>query len=104
MSHSITILIEEDFTHKLDRSEVEHIASIVHGAAVEVAVASGGTNAVHSTICGGYRRGKQQSGDVDIVLTHESCHGFTDMMKPLIRRLEIIGLLDQEIIASSQYL
>lgn len=56
---------EEFNEHKIPRAEVERIADIIISAARKV-----GGEKWDGIVCGGYRRGKGQSGDVDIVLSH----------------------------------
>lgn len=51
---------------RLSRAEVERIAGLIIAAARAV----GGDDAWEGLVCGGYRRGKESSGDVDIVLSH----------------------------------
>ena len=56
---------EEFNENKITRPEVERIADIILSAARKV-----GGEKWDGIVCGGYRRGKCQSGDVDIVLSH----------------------------------
>ncbi|KAF8419556.1 hypothetical protein EV426DRAFT_638320 [Tirmania nivea] len=56
---------EELNKHKIPRAEVERIADIILATARKA-----GGEKWDGIVCGGYRRGKDQSGDVDIVLSH----------------------------------
>ena len=56
---------EEFNTHKIPRAEVERIADVILSVARKV-----GGGEWDGIVCGGYRRGKAQSGDVDVVLSH----------------------------------
>lgn len=67
---------------------MEYIGTLVAGAARTVLRKLGITSEMSSEICGGYRRGKELSGDVDILLTHETVHGYHDMLEPLLAELE----------------
>lgn len=55
----------DEFQLKIPRSEVESIASIVHEHGKRVTDAN-----LECIIVGGYRRGKAESGDVDLILSH----------------------------------
>ncbi|KAG8907262.1 hypothetical protein FRB99_004956 [Tulasnella sp. 403] len=77
----------EDFEKPIPRDEVERIA-------VEV---TKHLNAIVPgclyTICGGYRRGKSVSNDVDIVFTHPSPEFFKGLCARLVERLTESGLV-----------
>lgn len=67
---------------KIPRSEVESIAATIQASAREL------DPGYQMTIVGGYRRGKNQSGDVDVILSHPS-EDKTDMLvKKIALRLE----------------
>lgn len=53
----------------------------------------GSQEAVSTTVCGGFRRGKSESGDVDILLCHETSHSMETMLTPLLARLEELQFL-----------
>ncbi|KAI9780052.1 MAG: hypothetical protein M1839_007034 [Geoglossum umbratile] len=55
----------EEFQEKISRQEVESIAEIIAQHARRVR-----DDGIECCIVGGYRRGKQESGDVDVILTH----------------------------------
>ncbi|BFZ54415.1 hypothetical protein PYCC9005_001451 [Savitreella phatthalungensis] len=80
----------DDFCRKIPRADVEEIAEMVRIAAQELA----SPDPVDLTICGGYRRGKIDSGDVDVVLTSTNRFGLDTMLDPLLQRLEDTGLVD----------
>jgi DNA polymerase IV len=75
----------DDFLIKIPRSEVEEIVRVVHDAAQRV---FGHDSPVDSTCCGSYRRGKAESGDVDVVLTHISIHDTAAALRRVIHELE----------------
>ncbi|KAL9049823.1 MAG: hypothetical protein Q9162_006997 [Coniocarpon cinnabarinum] len=57
----------DELQQKIPRAEVEEIRDIVHRHAQRVC---GGPDGVRTTIVGGYRRGKAESGDADIMVSH----------------------------------
>lgn len=63
----------DDMQVKIPREEVARIAAVVQEATA-AAVAELGANAptgeLHCIPCGSYRRGKPQSGDVDMIVSH----------------------------------
>ncbi|KAH8882814.1 Nucleotidyltransferase [Thozetella sp. PMI_491] len=65
----------DDFQLRIPRSEVENIAGTVLEHAKRI------DEGYKMTIVGGYRRGKEESGDVDVVLSHPdeaATHNFID--------------------------
>ncbi|EME84056.1 uncharacterized protein MYCFIDRAFT_162909 [Pseudocercospora fijiensis CIRAD86] len=60
----------DEFQDLIPRAEVEQICEVIRKHAVKVR-----DDGIQTVIVGGYRRGKEASGDVDIVVTHpnESC-------------------------------
>ncbi|KAJ4434325.1 hypothetical protein ANN_22882 [Periplaneta americana] len=87
----------EDFEKKIPRQEIEEIENIIK-------------NEVHKldpeyliTICGSYRRGKPESGDVDVLLTHPSytsVHGSkkkSHLLKQVVDLLHSKGLITDTI-------
>ena len=71
---------------KMPRSEVEAIAAIVaeHGCRVT-------DSALECIIVGGYRRGKDNCGDVDIILSHRDEHQTYNLVDRVTRSLETEG-------------
>ena len=78
----------EDFLIAIPREEVARIGQIVVEAGHTVLRGLGIEGELSYEICGGYRRGKEKSGDVDIVLTHETCHTYDNMLTPLLKEME----------------
>lgn len=56
----------EDFEKKIPRLEIEHIEKLIRKTILEL------DKDFIITICGSYRRGNSQSGDIDVLLTHKS--------------------------------
>lgn len=88
----------DDFEKKIPRAEIEKIEN-------EVKDAISSLDPLYMiTICGSYRRGKTESGDVDVLLTHPK---FTSMknekglalslLKPVVEKLEEISLITDTI-------
>ncbi|CAK5282363.1 unnamed protein product [Mycena citricolor] len=81
--------LREDLSEKIPREEVEQLHSIV---AEELQRLLPGCS---STIVGGYRRGKPQSNDIDIVVTHprigsSRTHGLGDAIVKLLYERGIV--------------
>ncbi|CAK9831774.1 DNA polymerase beta [Anthophora retusa] len=54
----------EDFEKRIPRAEIEQLEKMMKEAVAEL------SNEYILTICGSYRRGKEESGDIDVLLTH----------------------------------
>ena len=76
----------DEFQLKMPRSEVENIAAIVaeHGRSVT-------DSGLECVIVGGYRRGKNECGDVDIILSHREEHHTYNLVDRVTRSLETEG-------------
>ncbi|THX29343.1 Nucleotidyltransferase [Aureobasidium pullulans] len=75
----------DEFLLPIPRSEVEDIAATIHKHAVKLRDAG-----IQSLVVGGYRRGKEHCGDVDIILSHP------DESKTLNIITDIVASLEQE--------
>jgi DNA polymerase IV len=73
----------DEFLVKIPRKEVEDIAAIVveHAKAVR-------DDGIECCIVGGYRRGKQACGDVDMILSHREHSKTRDLIEDVVRSLE----------------
>ena len=76
----------DEFLLKIPRSEVEAITAIIHRHAQFVTDAN-----VESIIVGGYRRGKTESGDVDVILSHRSESMTQNLVDRVVKSLEKEG-------------
>ncbi|KAL8897472.1 MAG: hypothetical protein Q9207_007202 [Kuettlingeria erythrocarpa] len=76
----------EEFLLKLPRAEVESIAEIVKRHAQSVV-----DERVECIIVGGYRRGKAESGDVDLILSHPEQSATAGLVDKVVRNLETDG-------------
>ncbi|KAI4460614.1 dna polymerase type-x family member [Holotrichia oblita] len=82
----------EDFQKKIPREEIEKIEEIIED---ELRVLDAD---YHITICGSYRRGKLESGDIDVLITHpkytaETHNKHNDRLKKIVNALEKSGLI-----------
>jgi DNA polymerase IV len=74
----------EEFQEGIPRGESENIANVIRDHAGRVR-AGGGMECI---IVGGYRRGKELSGDVDIIVTHRDDAVTHDLVTDLVASLE----------------
>ncbi|GAA5960812.1 hypothetical protein JCM3765_000826 [Sporobolomyces pararoseus] len=78
----------DDIQEKIPRSEVESIQEFVR---IQLDRIKPGA---HTVLCGGYRRGKTMSNDVDILITYPHQDGRErGVLRKLVRRLEAKGLI-----------
>ena len=82
----------DEFLEKIPRSESEQIASIVWEHAKKLMGED-----VQYMIVGGYRRGKAESGDVDIILSHPDEEKTLNMIEPLVASLGRSGWVTHEL-------
>ncbi|OJD36156.1 terminal deoxynucleotidyl transferase [Diplodia corticola] len=73
----------DEFQQGIPRTEVERIAAIVRDHAIRVR-----DERVDVIIVGGYRRGKEATGDVDLIVTHRDFHATENLITDLIASLE----------------
>ena len=76
----------EEFLDKIPRTEVEQIARTVHTHAVLVR-----DDRIQSLVVGGYRRGKDASGDVDIIISHPEQAQTLNIIYDVVASLETEG-------------
>ena len=91
----IGVKFYEEFGLAIPRGEVERIADVVlrHARGVRGVEEMdwGGERDVVCVIVGGYRRGKRESGDVDVVLSHREEVVTSDLVVDVVRSLESEG-------------
>lgn len=87
----------DEFQRKIPRKEVEFIARKIHEATETVCKDAKG---VRSTIVGGYRRGKAESGDVDVIVTHLDDSETIDLIQEIVRELVNRGWITHELSTS----
>ncbi|EXJ89337.1 hypothetical protein A1O3_02404 [Capronia epimyces CBS 606.96] len=85
----------DEFQDKIPRAEVEQIGAVIHHHARSVLKIQpaqyGSVEDVECIIVGGYRRGKQASGDVDVVLSHRDETKTHHLVGHIVRSLELEG-------------
>ena len=86
---------EEFNEHKIPRSEVEEIGRIVGDACQAVAAGT------VCEICGGYRRGKSESGDVDIIISNPTPRSTQNLCFGLVKVLEERGIISHTLTISN---
>ncbi|KAM5545049.1 hypothetical protein V8D89_001160 [Ganoderma adspersum] len=83
----IAIGLREDLMKKIPRAEVEEMGRVVMKELDEL------EPGCVSTISGGYRRGKPESNDVDIVFTHPDASKVKGLCKRFVHRLHERGMV-----------
>ncbi|KAH9856763.1 Nucleotidyltransferase [Lenzites betulinus] len=83
----VALGLREDFSRKIPRYEVEEMGRVVMRELDEL------QPGCVSTIAGGYRRGKLDSNDVDIVFTHPDANKVKGLCKRLVQRLHERGMV-----------
>ena len=90
----IGVKFYEEFGRKIPRAEVEGICDVVlrHARLVRGVeeVEWGGERDMVAVIVGGYRRGKEESGDVDVVLSHRDSAVTENLV------VDVVGSLERE--------
>jgi len=81
------LALYDDFNVKISREEIEEIARLIMQELEHIL-----PGCVH-TITGGYRRGKAESNDIDIVFTHPQHGKGKGTLERLVSRLQRRGLL-----------
>ncbi|MCJ1434940.1 hypothetical protein MMC27_004310 [Xylographa pallens] len=76
----------EEFELKIPRSEVEYIASVVTYHAKKVV-----DDQIECVVVGGYRRGRRENGDVDIIVSHRDESATNHVINPIVAALETAG-------------
>ncbi|KAI9659281.1 MAG: hypothetical protein M1821_001539 [Bathelium mastoideum] len=76
----------EEFLDKIPRQEVEQIAHTIHKHAVAAR-----DNRIQSLVVGGYRRGNEGSGDVDIIISHPEQEHTLNLVHDIVYKLEASG-------------
>ncbi|KAG8815000.1 hypothetical protein FRC17_000901 [Serendipita sp. 399] len=90
-----SISLRDEFSVKIARAEVEEVARIIMDELEKIQ-----PGFVH-TITGGYRRGKSESNDIDIVFSHGKSGQGRGSMQDLVSRLQKQGLITHLLPATS---
>jgi DNA polymerase IV len=91
----IGVKFYDEFLDLIPRPEVEEIGRIVHAHAVKVR-----DEGVQSLIVGGYRRGKEASGDVDIIVSHPDEKQTLNIVNDIVTSLEDEGWITHTLLLS----
>jgi len=79
----IGIKYYDEFLVSIPRPEVEQIAAVVREHAVKLR-----DERITVTIVGGYRRGKTESGDVDMIVSHPDLESTAGLVREIVESLE----------------
>ncbi|KAJ4984106.1 DNA polymerase type-X family protein pol4 [Stagonosporopsis vannaccii] len=79
----IGIKYYDEFLSLIPRAEVEQIAEVVRKHSVKLR-----DDRITVTIVGGYRRGKQASGDVDMIVSHPDLDATAGLVRDIVESLE----------------
>ncbi|KAH8671992.1 hypothetical protein BGZ60DRAFT_374299 [Tricladium varicosporioides] len=82
-TQQIGVKYYDDFQSRMSRQEVEKVANIILEIANEI------RPGYQMVICGGYRKGKPDCGDVDVVLSHPDEEATEGFLRPLLDALEV---------------
>lgn len=81
----------DDFEKKIPRAEIAQIEKILKNAIKEL------NSSYLVTICGSYRRGKEESGDIDVLVTHpDYISNVKDEKKKAISLKAIVECLEKK--------
>ncbi|KAH8715035.1 DNA polymerase type-X family protein pol4 [Beauveria bassiana] len=72
----------EEFQKKIGRDEVARIADVILDHAHRL------DQAYELIVVGGYRRGREENGDVDVILTHKEEHKTSNLVEKLVLSIE----------------
>ena len=91
----IGVKFYDEFKEPIPRSEVEAIGKTIHQAAVRVRDAG-----IETCIVGGYRRGKAESGDVDVIVSHRRLEATANLITDIVAELEGSGHVTHTLLLS----
>ncbi|KAH7413034.1 hypothetical protein BKA64DRAFT_692260 [Cadophora sp. MPI-SDFR-AT-0126] len=95
-SQQIGVKLYDDFQRRIPRAEVESIGSTVLDHANKF------REGFQMVICGGYRRGKPDSGDVDVMLSHPDENATEGLIRDLLDSLEDDEYITHQLQVSSR--
>lgn len=79
----IGVKFYDEFLDLIPRAEVERIGRVIHEHAIKVRDGD-----IQSMVVGGYRRGKEASGDVDIIISHPDESQTLNLIEEIVASLE----------------
>ncbi|KIX05916.1 uncharacterized protein Z518_03890 [Rhinocladiella mackenziei CBS 650.93] len=94
-TQQIGVKFYDEFQNKIPRAEVEAIRDVIKRHARDVLdiprYQFGTKDDVECIVVGGYRRGKELSGDVDVILSHRDENKTQDLVVDVVHSLEAEG-------------
>jgi DNA polymerase IV len=91
----IGVKFYDEFLDQIPRAEVKEIGDIVHRHACKAR-----NDGIQSLIVGGYRRGKEASGDVDIIVSHPDEKQTLNIVNDIVTSLEDEGWITHTLLLS----
>jgi DNA polymerase IV len=91
----IGVKFYDEFLDQIPRAEVKQIGEIIHRHACKVR-----DKGIQSLIVGGYRRGKEASGDVDIIVSHPDEKQTLNIVNDIVTSLEDEGWITHTLLLS----
>lgn len=91
----IGVKFYDEFLDQIPRAEVEEIGRIVHRHACKVR-----NESIQALIVGGHRRGKEASGDVDIIVSHPDEKQTLNIVTDIVTSLEDEGWITHTLLLS----
>lgn len=92
----IGVKFYEEFQDLIPKAEVEDIGRIIHRHAVKVR-----DDGIQSMLVGGYRRGKEASGDVDMIVSHPDESKTMSIVNDIVASLEEEGWITHTLLLSN---
>ncbi|WPH02962.1 Hypothetical protein R9X50_00583400 [Acrodontium crateriforme] len=91
----IGVKFYDEFLDLIPRAEVESIAKIIHRHAVNVR-----DDQIQTLLVGGFRRGKEACGDVDIIVSHPDEEQTASLVNDIVTSLEDEGWITHTLLLS----
>jgi DNA polymerase IV len=85
----------DEFQRGIPRKEVEIIAAKVKEHAIKVR-----DEGIEIMVVGGYRRGKEESGDVDVIVSHRELDKTLNLVSDIVGSLEVEGWVTHTLLLS----
>ncbi|KAF2423723.1 Nucleotidyltransferase [Tothia fuscella] len=85
----------DEFKLGIPRAEVELIASKIEEHCVKIR-----DSGIETIVVGGYRRGKEESGDVDIIVSHRDLDKTLNLVNDIVASLEVEGWITHTLLLS----
>nr|POE62248.1 dna polymerase type-x family protein pol4 [Quercus suber] len=91
----IGVKFYDEFLDLIPRAEVAQIGEIIHKHAIKVR-----DDAIQTMIVGGYRRGKDACGDVDVIVSHPDEEKTANLVNDIVASLEDEGWVTHTLLLS----